>query len=346
MARTGRGTKLNPTSRFEALEIAPDPGAELGQPSPLTRFYRDSARSVLVEIDSPDVGYEVGINPYRGCEHGCAYCFARPNHEYLGLSAGLDFETKILVKHEAPTLLREALRRRSWRVRPILFSGNTDPYQPVEQRLRLTRRCLAVLSEARQPVALITKNAAVTRDLDLLRDLAAHDAVRVTLSVTSLRRDLQRLMEPRTSTPQARLGAIKTLSEAGIPVGVNLAPVIPGLTDEEIPAILEAARNAGAAWAGYILLRLPHGVKNLFEDWLREHLPDRTDRVLNKLREMYGGALYDGTFGVRGRGSGPYADQLKGLFRTTARRLDFRSPPALNRSAFRAPAPEGQLSLF
>ena len=346
MASSGRGTNLNPTSRFEPLDHEPTPGADHGERTPVTKFFRDSARSVLVQIDSPDVGYDVGINPYRGCEHGCVYCFARPNHEYLGLSAGLDFETKIMVKHEAPSLLRAALRKPSWRVRPILFSGTTDPYQPVERRLGITRGCLEVLSEARQPVALITKNAGITRDLDLLRELARHDAVRVTLSVTTLRRDLQRQMEPRTSTPRKRLRTIRDLANAGIPVGVNLAPVIPGLTDEEIPAILAAARDAGAAWAGYILLRLPHGVKDLFENWLREHFPDRRDRVLNKLREMHGGALYDSRFGVRGKGSGPYADQLKALFRTTARKLGYDAPPPLNTAAFRAPAPAGQLSLF
>jgi DNA repair photolyase len=346
MASSGRGTNLNPTSRFDALELEPDPGAEIDAPTPLTRFYPDSAKSVLVAIDSPDVGHDVGINPYRGCEHGCVYCFARPNHEYLGLSAGLDFETKILVKDDAPALLRTALRGRSWRVRPILFSGSTDPYQPGEQRLRITRGCLEVLAEARQPVSLITKNAGITRDLDLLGELARHDAVRVTLSVTTLRRDLQRVMEPRTSTPKRRLDTIRELAAAGIPVGVNLAPVIPGLTDEEIPAILSAAREAGATFAGYILLRLPHGVKDLFEHWLQAHYPGRKDRVLNKLREMHGGALYDSTFGVRGKGTGPYAGQLKDLFRATARRLGYQAPPELNHLAFRAPEPAGQLSLF
>ena len=344
MDLSGRGTSLNPTSRFDALVHEPEPGADADTPSPVTKFFRDSARSLLVTIDSPDVGYDVGINPYRGCEHGCVYCFARPNHEYLGLSAGLDFETKIMVKHDAPALLRTALRKRGWRVRPILFSGTTDPYQPVERRLGITRGCLEVMAEARQPVAMITKNTGILRDVDLLRELARHDAVRVTLSVTTLRRDLQKRMEPRTSTPRGRLRTIRDLADAGIPVGVNLAPVIPGLTDEEIPAILSAARAEGAAWAGYILLRLPHGVKHLFEHW--EHFPDRKDRVLNRLRDMYGGSLYDSAFGVRGSGSGPYADQLKALFRTTARKLGYQSPPPLNSLAFRAPAPAGQLSLF
>lgn len=342
----GRGTPLNPASRFEALAVDRDPWTTLDDPSPRTRFYRDGSRSVLVTNDSPDVGLDVGINPYRGCEHGCVYCFARPNHEYLGFSAGLDFETRIVVKQDAPALLREALRRPSWRPRPIMLSGITDPYQPAERRLRITRGCLEVLAEARNPVGLITKNHAVTRDLDLLRELARHGAVAVTVSVTTLRRDLQRVMEPRTSTPLRRLDAIRILADAGVPVGVNLAPVIPGLTDEEIPGILEAAREAGATWAGYILLRLPHGVKELFVDWLGTHFPDRTERVLNRLRDAYGGNLYDAAFGIRGKGTGEYAAQIKGLFRGSARKLGMERPPELSTAAFRAPAPPGQLSLF
>ena len=340
---TGRGTGLNPTSRFERLEVVPDDGEE---PAPRTRYFRDRARSALVTNDSPDVGLDVGLNPYRGCEHGCVYCFARPNHEYLGFSAGLDFETKIVVKENAAELLRDDLRRRSWRPRPIMLSGTTDPYQPAERRLNITRSCLEVLAEARQPVGIITKNHGVTRDIDLLRELAAHDAVAVTVSVTTLRRDLQQRMEPRTSTPRARLKAIRTLSEAGIPVGVNLAPVIPGLTDDEIPAILEAARGEGAAWAGYILLRLPHGVKDLFIDWLRRCFPDREKRVLARLREAHGGSLYDAAFGVRGKGTGVYATQIKALFRTTARKLDYGPPPRLDASSFRAPPPHGQLTFL
>lgn len=342
----GRGTPLNPTSRFEALEVDREPWTTLDDPSPRTRFYRDGSRTVLVTNDSPDVGLDVGINPYRGCEHGCVYCFARPNHEYLGFSAGLDFETRIVVKEDAPALLREALRRRSWRPRTIMLSGVTDPYQPAERRLRITRGCLEVLTEARNPVALITKNHGVVRDLDLLGELARHGAAAVTLSVTTLRRDLQKVMEPRTSTPLRRLDAIRALASAGIPVGVNLAPVIPGLTDEEIPAILQAAREAGASWAGYILLRLPHGVKDLFTHWLGDHLPDRKERVLNRLREAHGGRLYDGSFGVRGKGTGEYAGQLKALFRGTARKLGLESPPALSAASFRAPSPPGQLTLF
>jgi len=342
----GRGTSLNPASRFERLEVDREPWTTMDDPSPATRFYRDASRTVLVTNDSPDVGLDVGINPYRGCEHGCVYCFARPNHEYLGFSAGLDFETRIVVKEDAPALLREALRRPSWRPRPIMLSGTTDPYQPAERRLRVTRRCLEVLAEARNPVALITKNHGVLRDLDLLGELARHGSAAVTVSVTTLRREVQRVMEPRTSTPLRRLDAIRALAEAGIPVGVNLAPVIPGLTDEEIPAILEAARDAGAAWAGYILLRLPHGVKDLFDHWLQDRFPDRRERILNRIREAHGGKLYDPAFDVRGKGTGPYAEQIKALFRTSARRLGLQGPPPLSAASFRPPAPPGQLTLF
>ncbi|MEJ2539142.1 MAG: PA0069 family radical SAM protein [Gemmatimonadota bacterium] len=343
----GRGTPLNPGNRFERLAVDREPWTTLQDPSPRTRFYRDRSRSVLVTNDSPDVGLSVGLNPYRGCEHGCVYCYARADHEYLGFSAGLDFETRIVVKEDAPALLRASLRRSSWSPRTIMLSGGTDPYQPAERRLRVTRGCLEVLAEARNPVAIITKNRGVLRDLELLGELAAHDAVAVTVSVTTLQRSLQKVMEPRTSTPLQRLDTIRTLSEAGVPVGVNLAPVIPGLTDQEIPAILEAAAEAGARWSGYILLRLPHGVKTVFADWLSRYRPDRRERILNRLREAYGGRLYDARFGVRGKGTGAYAEQIKGLYRSAARKHGLDGGiPTLSSAHFRRPAPEGQLELF
>ena len=345
--RPGRGTPLNPGNRFESLSVDREGWTMLQDPSPTTRFHRDASRKILVTNDSPDVGLSVGLNPYRGCEHGCVYCYARADHEYLGFSPGLDFETRILVKEKAPELLRRELRSRSWIPRTVMLSGGTDPYQPVERRLELTRRCLEVFAEARNPVGLITKNRGVVRDLDLLRELARHQAVGVTLSVTTLRRSLQKVMEPRTSTPVQRLDAIRVLADAGVPVGVNLAPLIPGLNDEEIPAILQAAAEAGARWAGAILLRLPHGVRDLFADWLARHFPDRRERVLNRLRDAYGGRLYDGRFGVRGRGRGPYADQLRALFRGAARRHGLETtPPALSAAHFRRPGPAGQLELF
>jgi DNA repair photolyase len=333
----GRGASWNPPNRFERLHLDREGWTDPDDPAPETVLLDDASRSILARNDSPDVGFNVGINPYRGCSHGCAYCYARPSHEYLGFSAGLDFETKILVKRDAPRLLREALSSKRWRPEPIMLSGNTDAYQPVERRLRITRRCLEVLAEFRNPVAITTKSYLVTRDVDILAELAAHGAAAVTLSVTSLRNEIQRIMEPRASTPARRLGAIRVLADAGIPVGVNVAPVVPGLTDHELPAILEAAADAGASWAGYILLRLPHGVKELFETWLQQHVPDRKDKVLHRLRELRGGKLYDARFSVRGRGEGPWAEQLRTLFQVTRERCGLNRPVTLSSEAFRRP---------
>jgi len=317
-------------------------------PPPRTELLRDATRSILARNDSPDVGFDVGINPYRGCSHGCSYCYARPSHEYLGFSAGLDFETKILVKEDAPALLRAALASPGWKPRPIMLSGNTDAYQPTERRLRVTRRCLEVLAEFRNPVAITTKSWLVGRDVDLLGDLARDRAAAVVLSITTLRDELQRVMEPRAASPGRRLGAIRRLAEAGIPVGVNVAPVVPGLTDHELPAILEEAAAAGATFADYILLRLPHGVKELFSTWLRQHVPDRMEKVLNRVRELRGGKLYDARFAARGRGEGPWAEQLRTLFRVTRDRLGLDRRPELSTAAFRRPAarPRPQLDLF
>ena len=371
-ALRGRGATDNPANRFERLHVeadewsasgGPDPGAEgpspeaagesgsagcdAGPPSPETRFYRDASRTILARNDSPDVGFDVSINPYRGCEHGCIYCYARPTHEYLGFSAGLDFETKIMVKEDAAVLLRERLMSPRWTPQPIAMSGVTDPYQPVERRLGVTRSCLEVLAAFRNPVSLITKNQLVTRDADLLAELAAHDAAAVAVSVTTLDRELQRVMEPRTSIPARRLDAIRALSEAGVPVRVMVAPVIPGLTDEEIPSILEAAADAGATRASYIMLRLPHGVKNLFSDWLEAHVPDRRARVLNRVREVRGGGLNESRYGARMRGEGVYADQLRQLFETARRRAGLEADGvALSTAAFRRPRTDGQIDLF
>ncbi len=344
----GRGSAHNPPNRFERLHVDRSGWHDPDDPGPRTRILVDSARSILSHNDSPDVGLDVGINPYRGCEHGCAYCYARPNHEYLGMSAGLDFESRILVKRDAPDLLRRALAASGWRPRPIMLSGVTDAYQPVERRLRVTRRCLEVLAEFRNPVSIITKSYLVTRDVDLLGELHEHRAAAVTLSITTLRNDLQRALEPRASSPARRLGAIRVLADAGIPVGVNVAPVVPGLTDHELPAILEAAAEAGASWAGWILLRLPRGVGPLFERWLETHVPDRKEKVLSRLRQLRGGRLYDSRFGTRGRGEGPFAEQLRQLFRVNRDRLGLDRPPELSAAAFRVPEPDPgpQLGLF
>jgi DNA repair photolyase len=347
-ALKGRGATDNPGNRFERLRVvAAQEWHDPEDPSPRTVLLRDSTRKIIATNASPDVGFDASVNPYRGCEHGCIYCYARPTHEYLGFSAGLDFETRIVVKEDAPELLRKALSSPRWRPRVLAMSGVTDPYQPVERRLRITRRCLEVLAEFRNPAALITKNHLVTRDIDVLTELAEHDAVAVSVSVTSLRPELQRVMEPRTATPARRLDAIRRLADAGIPVRAMVAPVVPGLTDQEIPSILEAVAEAGARGATYIMLRLPHGVKELFSDWLEAHFPDRKERVLNRVREVRGGPLYRSRFGERMRGEGVYADHVRTLFDTSRRRFGLDGAwPELSTAAFRRPPRNGQLGLF
>jgi len=344
----GRGAPDNPPNRFRPIEVIPDPEADPADtPLPRTRFLEDSSRSILSHNDSPDVGFDVSVNPYRGCEVGCVYCYARQFHEYLGFSAGLDYETRILVKRDAPALLRAALASDGWEPQVIALSGATDPYQPVERTLRITRGCLQVLAEARNPVAIVTKRDLVRRDLDLLRELAGFGAAAVTVSVTTLDGALQRVMEPRGAAPHRRLEAVRRLAEAGVPVGINIAPVIPGLTDHEIPAILEAGAAAGATRAGLILLRLPHGVKELFEAWLARHFPERRERVLARVRDTRGGRLYDARFRVRGRGEGAYAEHIRSMFDVAAARLGYeRSPRRLSTEAFRRPRLGPQLGLF
>ena len=302
----GRGARLNPPNRFETthheleLEQVEEDEEYLDTLSrPPTEYLPDQSRSIIARNDSPDVGFEASINPYRGCEHGCIYCYARPTHEYLGFSAGLDFETKILIKHDAPELLRKALSAPGWKPQVLGMSGVTDAYQPIERTLGLTRRCLAVLTEYRQAVTIITKNRLVTRDLDLLAELAQYNAAGVFVSITSLDEELIGRLEPRTTRPQGRLRAIAALAAAGIPTGVMVAPVIPGLTEHEIPSILKAAAQAGARSAGYTIVRLPLGVAGLFDDWLGKHFPDRKDKVLDRIRAMRGGRLNDARFGVR-----------------------------------------------
>jgi DNA repair photolyase len=335
----GRGAAENPGNRFERLHYAPDPDVPADEtPAPTTQFFRDATRTILVTNDSPDVGFDVSVNPYRGCEHGCPYCYARPTHEYLGFSAGLDFETRIMVKEDAPELLRRELASPRWQPRLVGISGVTDPYQPIERRLRLTGRCLDVFAEFRNPVAVVTKNHLVTRDIDLFRELAAHGAAAVFLSVTTLDGDLARLMEPRASQPAGRLAAITELAQAGVPVGVLVAPVIPGLTDHELPAILEAVAAAGARYAGYVVLRLPHGVADLFEQWLERHFPDKKERVLGRLRSLRDGRLNDPRFGTRMRGRGPGAEMIRQLFTLACRRAGILGRgPQLSAAAFRRP---------
>ena len=341
----GRGAAHNPANRFDRLELPWDPEwleheqvTENRGWRPATEFFSDTSKSVLSENNSPDLGFRWSLNPYRGCEHGCSYCYARPSHEYLGYSAGLDFETRIMVKREAPALLAQKLRGKSWRPEPILLSGNTDCYQPVERRLGLTRACLEVFLAARHPVLVITKNHMVLRDLDLLEALAAHNLVSVTISVTTLDPALAAAMEPRASTPSKRLEAIAALAQAGVPVRVNTAPLIPGLNDHEAPAILTAAAARGATAGNYILLRLPHGLKELFVDWLERNYPASKDKVLNAIRDARGGRLSDPRFGSRMRGEGPRADAIAKLFDLTCRRLGLeRTLPELETGLFRPP---------
>ena len=334
-----RGVAENPPNRFEKIYLERDDDWNPEEdPLPRTQFLKDTSKSIIAYNDSPDIGFEASVNPYRGCEHGCIYCYARPFHEYLGFSSGLDFETKIMVKENAPKLLREELSSPKWKPQVIAMSGVTDCYQPVERKLKLTRGCLEVLAEFRNPVGIITKNFLVTRDIDVLSELARHNAVKIYISITTLDTDLRKVMEPRTSPPAARLEAVRRLAQAGIPVGILMAPIIPGLTDHEIPSVLIAAAEAGAKSAGHVTLRLPHAVAPLFEQWLQTHFPDRKEKVLNRLRSMRGGKLYDSQFGQRMRGESIFADQIDQMFDVARRRVGIsNNGPELAVEHFRRP---------
>ncbi len=371
----GRGTTAQPANRFasERVEAVDDgwdqPSADGGTPwfdrmarpawfdpdgeappHPDTTVTEERARSIVSHNDSPDVGFDSSINPYRGCEHGCIYCFARPTHAYLDLSPGLDFETRLYAKTNAAERLRVELSRPKYRVSPIALGINTDAYQPTERRYRITRALLEVLAETRHPVSIITKNALVERDLDLLVPMAREGLATVYFSVTTLDNRLAAKMEPRASAPHAKLRAMRALREAGVPVGVMVAPVIPAVTDPELEAILEAAREAGAASAGYVLLRLPYEIKDLFRDWLAQHFPDRAAHVMSLVRQMRGGKDYDATFGRRMSGEGPFAQLLRRRFDLAAARLGFGRLPPLRSDLFTPPAPprppSPQASLF
>ena len=343
----GRGATGNPPNRFDRLHVAvePDSGADDERRAVVTEYFRDTSRSIVSRNDSPDIPFEVSLNPYRGCEHGCVYCYARPTHEYLGLSAGLDFETKLFVKEDAAALLRKELSRPAWTAQELVLSGVTDPYQPVERTLGVTRACLEVLGEFRHPVSIVTKNALVTRDIDILGDMAQRQTAAVAVSVTTLDEDLRRTMEPRTPTADVRLEAIGRLAAAGIPTGVMVAPVIPGLTDHEIPRIVARAVEAGATFGSYTIVRLPLAVKDLFGTWMGTHYPDRVNKVLNQVRATRGGALNDARFGHRMHGQGPVADMVRRLFESACSRHGLaRSAPRLQTSHYRRPT--AQPSLF
>jgi DNA repair photolyase len=347
------GVRVNPPNRFERVNVADMP--ELGfAPSPddppedpRSELLVDPSRTIIATNDSPDLSFGASVNPYRGCQNACCYCYARPTHEYLGYSAGLDFSTKILVKPRAAELLRKQLLSPAWKPQVVALSGVTDPYQPAERRLRITRGCLEVLAEFKNPVGIVTKGFLVTRDADLLAELASVNAAAVMISLTTLDADLQRKLEPLASPPSKRLAAIEALAKAGVPVGVMAAPMIPGLTDHELPAILQAAASAGAKNAGFVVLRLPHGVKELFADWLTEHYPDRREKVLNRMRSLHGGALYDSRYAHRQRGAGEFAAQIEALFALGVKRAGLaRRGPELSTAAFRRPGVADQLSLF
>jgi DNA repair photolyase len=349
--RKGRGATLNPPNRYAAqVHEAVDDGwwdAEEGASLTPTRLAVDTSRSVISYNQSPDVPFDRSINPYRGCEHGCVYCFARPTHAYLGLSPGLDFETQILYKPDAATQLRRELAARGYRCAPVAVGINTDAYQPAERRLGITRALLHVLVEAQHPFTVVTKSSLIERDIDLISAAAQARRAAVAVSLTTLDRELARRLEPRAAAPQRRLEVIRRLAAAAIPVTVLVAPVIPALTDHEMETLLAAARAAGAIDAGYVLLRLPQEVNGLFADWLAVHEPAKATRVMNRIRDMRGGREYDARFGSRMRGSGAFADLLAQRFELARKRLQFASSPPLDCSAFVAPAGAGaQMSLF
>lgn len=349
----GRGSTRNPAGRFEALarEVVDDGWSGLDElatdPPPKTEVRPDHSRTALAWNDSPDIGFDRSVNPYRGCEHGCIYCYARPSHAHFGLSSGLDFERILFAKHEAAALLKGELAKPGYRPAVVALGSNTDCYQPIERRLVITRAIVGLLVETRHPFAITTKSAGVLRDLDLLREAAPLGIAHVQMSVTTLDPDLARRMEPRASAPRRRLAAVEVLARAGVRVGVNLSPIIPGLTDHEIERLVQAAADAGAVTVSTILVRLPFEVKELFEAWLRQHYPDRAERVLSLIRQCRGGRLNDPGFVSRMRGSGPIADLIRQRFVQARAKhgLDRRLLP-LRDDLFRPPALDGQMSLF
>jgi DNA repair photolyase len=354
VARKGRGALTNDASRFDAERRLPFDdgwGGADEEPVPIqTVLARDATRTIIARNDSPDVGFDRSINPYRGCEHGCVYCFARPTHAYLGLSPGLDFESRIFFKPDAAKLLAAELSKPGYEAKPIGIGTNTDPYQPAERNLKIMRGILEVLRDFRHPVTIVTKSALVQRDIDILAPMAKERLAIVALSVTTLDRTLARRMEPRAATPERRLETVRALNEAGIPAGIMAAPMIPALNDMELEKILEAGKAAGAVSAGYVLLRLPHELKGLFREWLENHFPERAKHVLSLVAETHGGKLYDSAWGARQRGTGPYAELLRLRFERASKKLGFaggRMTPRLDTTLFRRPPQKGdQLTLF
>jgi DNA repair photolyase len=348
----GRGATLNPEGRFETRRYAAEDDGWFQEPLERrldTVVTEERVKSIISRNDSPDVPFAQSINPYRGCEHGCTYCYARPSHAFLNLSPGLDFETRLFAKVNAAEVLREELARPSYRCELIALGANTDPYQPIERRYRITRSVIEVLHECRHPLGIVTKNALVERDIDLLAPMAERDLVEVFVSVNNLDNDIARRLEPRCSAPARRIEAIRRLSAAGIPVGVLVAPTIPFLTDDQIERVLEAAAEAGARRASYVLLRLPYEIKDLFRAWLEHHYPLKAAHVMSRVQAMRGGRDNDPNFGSRMRGSGEFADLLARRFRIACRRLGINREEryaGLDTAQFRPPDPGGQLALF
>src|SRR5436309_6214475 len=351
--RKGRGAGTNESGRFETEKRVPFDdgwGSSEDEPARLeTTLAVDATRTIIARNDSPDIGFDRSINPYRGCEHGCCYCYPRPSHAYLGLSPGLDFETRIFYKPQAAALLKTELGKKGYVCRPMALGSNTDPYQPAERRLGITRAILEVLRDYRHPVTIVTKGALIQRDIDILAEMARDNLAVVTVSVTTLDRDLARVMEPRAATPERRLETIAALAAAGVPTGVLTAPMIPALNDHEMEQILDRARAAGATSAGYTLLRLPLELKSLFKEWLEEHFPDKAAHVLSLVAQTHGGRLYDSTWSKRMTGTGPYADMLRLRFDRACRKLGFnqRTTQSLDTRRFSPPPQKGdQLPLF
>ncbi len=348
--KKGRGALSNQTGRFEQLTKEDfDDGWDEPDKYPRkipTQLFVDTAKSVITYNQSPDVGFDRSINPYRGCEHGCAYCFARPTHAYLSLSPGLDFETKLFYKPDAPKLLKAELAEKNYRPAPIALGINTDAYQPVERQLSLTRRILEVLHETKHPASIVTKSSLIERDLDLLTTMARDNLIHVCLSITTLNSDLARRLEPRAAAPRRRLQTLATLMEAAIPVSVLVAPLIPMLNDSELEKILQLSKEAGAIDAGYVLLRLPHELKDLFAEWLQTHEPLKAQHIMNRIFDAHGGKAYDSTFGVRMRGTGQYADLLAQRFQLAMKKLAFPGLPPLKNNLFKPISISGQLDLF
>jgi DNA repair photolyase len=343
----GRGSQIKTENKFLKQHYVTDHVEGLDEPllsNPTTQLFYEQARKVVNKVDSPDLNQMYSLNPYQGCEHGCIYCYARNTHEYWGFSAGLDFESKIIVKKNAPQLLEKFLLHPQWQAVPIMLSGNTDCYQPTERKLEITRRLLKVFAQYRHPVGMITKNSLVLRDLDILQDLAKENLVQVFISITTLSEDLRRVMEPRTASATKRLQVVEQLAKAGVPVGIMNAPIIPGLNQDEIPHVLKAAADHGALTAGMTVVRLNGAIGKIFEDWLRKNFPDRFDKVWNQICDMHGGHVNDSTFGRRMRGEGVFADAIHQLFRASKKKyFAGRQVPPFNLTSFRK---GGNLSLF